>query len=432
MKFLIISTVLVLLISGSNGRSCRCRNKDFIDEDPVLPKMNDIHVPRDPEGENKVTKTPVPDVVPIGPELVVELEPEVVVTPDEIKDDHTRLNVVNSCSFPIALGFTGSDKNTEIVNGKCIGKNLIPNEKGTRCFFHLEGMPKTIESDKSWSIELDSVTPDDDHIISGNVWASRVDQMESHCPMGTCPPWVGPRAGLTKAEFTFSTTKTDYYDISNIEAISIPTSMYPLGVTQDLSDYYENGSPGKGVCEWNFEVPGDLEKYMTWVVDPTGQSCESKKDCPTGEVCGVTFSTSPPTPGMCGTLNGIASAHLLCISGLKEGPFECDRYGDAISCMGEYSRHSGYTPGLTQGTTVAGCPDWESMGINAPPKFPCVVSDEMWTEQSLPFLKVTKNVCPNGYVFCFDDSTSLYTSKTAKEYVIEFCPDDSESKFFGS
>ena len=98
--------------------------------------------------------------------------------------------------------------------------------------------------------------------------------------------------------------------------------------------------------------------------------------------------------------------------------------------MGEYSKNSGYTPGLVQGTTVCGCADWESMGIDAPPKFPCIVSDPMWEDKSLPFLKFIKKGCSNAYVWAFDDSSSLFTSES-QEYTIEFCPEDSEANLFG-
>lgn len=430
---LFVPLLAIALIYGADGRSCQCKNKNLFQNDPVLPKSSITHVPGDPEETGKIKPTPEPDEVKADPDMIIDLKPNdpSYDRKSGIKEGFKRLGFLNSCSFPVALGFTGSDKQAQIVDGKCIGENLIVNDRGDRCFFYLKDMPKTLESAESWFIDLTSVTPGDDHIMSANSWACRVDQMESHCPMGSCPPWVGPRAGLTKAEFTLSTTKSDFYDISNIEAISIPTTMYPADVEQNLNDYYENGFPGSGVCEWELDIPSNLEKYMTWIIDPTGQSCETRDDCPQGERCGVTFSTSPPTFGQCGTFNGIASAHLLCISGVQNNLLDCERYGDAISCMGEYSRNSGYTPGVQEGATVCGCPDWESMGINAPPKFPCMVSDEMWTEKSLPFLKVLKDVCPNSYVFAYDDATSTFTSDDAKEYVIEFCPGDSETNFFG-
>ena len=415
----------ILCVSGVNGRSCQCRAT--LPGLPILPTVEAgaDHVPVDPG--DPIVKTPDPKEVRVSPELVIDFVPKASEIDIDIQDGFKRLNVVNSCSFSVALGVTGSDK-SRTVNGKCVGENIVPNESKNTCFFYLKGIPETLEPGGKWSIDLGPVTQEDDHIFSGNVWASRTDQMESHCPGGPCPVYVGPRAGLTKAEFTLSTTMTDYYDVSNIEAVLIPTSMYPVGVEQDPNDFYTNGVAGGG--EWDFNVPSELEKYMVWVIDLNGETCETQADCSPGSRCGVTFTTSPPTFGQCGTFNGYSTAHLACISGAEVGPFECDKYGDAISCMRRYSQHSGYTPGLTRGTPVCGCPDWITLGIHAPPKFPCVISDDIWTKNSLPFLEFLKMGCPSAYTFAFDDATSLFTSNDAREYTVEFCPGDSENKFF--
>lgn len=252
--------------------------------------------------------------------------------------------------------------------------------------------------------------------------------MELACPSGKCTPWVGPRGAVTKAEFTFSKSGIDYFDISIVEGANIPISMYPSDVLPDPNDRYMCGVAGG--CPWDFDPEPEIKKYVTQIDKSTkveNVECDKDTDCSSGEVCGATFDKSPPTYGVCGTFNGYASAHVSCLSGSTGAPFFCEDNSDVISCMKDYNL-SGYNQ--PPGTKVCGCIDWLEMGIDAPTHVPCETTDKNWEEKSLPFLKFLKKGCPLSYSYAFGDFTSTITCSTSRVYTIEFCPNDSEKKFF--
>lgn len=354
---------------------------------------------------------------------VVASKPSVKFEPDvEIEGGSKRVIIKNSCSFDVEVGVTGSAEESPNGspngNGSVCPRNQIDNGNGV-CFWDLEP-PDVLKSGKDWYVDL---TSDTDHLISGNVWGVREGFMKDVCPSGKCDPWVGPKGGITKAEFTLSKDGTDYFDVSIIEGVNLPISMYPMDGTPDPEDRYTCGVAGG--CTWDFDPGPDLEKYVTLVNDPGGV-CDTSADCD-NLVCGATFDTSPPTYGVCGEFNGYASAHLSCIAGSIGPPFFCESNHEVISCMGDYSL-SGYNQPV--GTKVCGCPDWESMGIDAPPIAACSTSDKDWEEKSLPFLIFLKQGCPMAYEFAYSDMTSTVICSTAKVYTIEFCPDDAEGSFF--
>lgn len=347
-------------------------------------------------------------------------EPSLSVGPSH---DGKEISIVNSCSFDVELGVTGSDKGPS-NQGVC-AENQIDNGSG-RCFWFLKDHPKTLQSGRKWSIKLDS---ENEHVFSGHIWGVKQGSMELSCPSGECHPWVGPRGAVTKAEFTLSKSGTDFFDTSVIEGANIPLAMYPIDVETDPNDRYKCGVAGE--CRWKFDPEPELKKYVTQVVvDPSRQKmCDKDSECSSGETCGATFGQSPPNYGVCGTFNGYASAHMSCVSASIGAPFFCEENSDVISCMGDYNL-SGYNQ--PKGTKVCGCPDWEEFGIDAPTHVPCETTDKNWEEKSLPFLKFLKKGCPMAYVFAYDDMSSTITCSTSTRYRIEFCPKDSEKSFFGN
>lgn len=391
-------------LRGIQSRHCECRSSEF---------LNLVNL------RNASTSHKKEVVTGLGPELRV-------FDPEEGQDTEVskHLEIKNSCSFPIYLGMTGSEKGPAVFE-KC-GIHQLNNGRG-RCFWFFENVPSTLEGGEKWEIALRS---SDDHVFSGNVWGIRkIDQlMEQACSPTGCTPWIGPRGAVTKAEFTFSKSKNDYYDISIIEGANIPMAMYPAKVVEDDKDgdIYNCGIAGG--CKWSFE-PEDLFRiHVTEVIPAIPESkCENDSDCEGDLTCGSTFHESLPKYGVCGEFNGYASAHVNCNSGSTGAPFFCEKHHDVISCMGKYHL-SGYNQ--PHGTTVCGCPDWESMGIDAPSTVPCQATDENWEKNSLPFLVFLKKGCPNAYEFAYSDMTSTFICSTSPKYVIEFCPGDSESLFF--
>lgn len=333
-------------------------------------------------------------------------------------EGHKRLTVLNSCSFDISTGMTGSDEDPSY--GSQCPKFQKDNGNG-RCFWSLD-TPDVLKSGEEWSVDMTSET---DHVISGNIYATKVEYMKDSCPSGRCHSWVGPMGAISRAEFTISREGVDYFDISIIEGANLPVQMYPNDREVDPEDRYMCGTAGSG--SWDFKPGDDLAKFVTMVKNPTNE-CEISTDCDSSLVCGASFETSPPIYGLCGEFHGIASAHLNCVAGSTGPPFFCEANHDVLSCMGEYSL-SGYNS--PPGSTVCGCSKWEKdYDIPAPPIAPCITSDKYWEEKSLPFLLFLKTACPLCYTYAYDDFSSTVTCGDSKSYTIEFCPGDTESSFF--
>lgn len=394
-------TLLLSLRVVVESRNCQCRARESLqvqveDKRPDSGKASDSGKARD----SKAGGDPVIEFVPVVP----------------VSSKH--LNIVNSCSFAVDLGVTGSDKGPS-THGTC-PDNQTDNGKG-RCFWYLKSLPDTLNPGEGWDVALDSK---DEHVFSGNVWGVKTGLMTSACPSGKCSPWVGARGAVTKAEFTFSKTGADFFDISIIEGANIPLAMYPLDAKPDPDDPYRCAVAGG--CTWTFDPEPDLKKYVTQVIPHTEEKrCENDSECLGSGVCGATFE-SPPNYGVCGSFNGYASAHVSCLSGSTGPPFFCEDNSDVISCMGDYNL-SGYNQ--PPGTKVCGCADWVNIGIDAPTHVPCETTDKNWEEKSLPFLKFLKRGCPLSYGYAFDDMSSTVTCASAA-YRIEFCPNDSEQNFY--
>ena len=404
------------------SRNCVCRGKDEFNDvlkgkrnpDTAGIPVTDITVPypeiqKTPETEKPETEKPE---TPGVPRFSIDINPG--------KVSSKELVVKNSCSFDISVGMTGSD------NGPSEGEECPEYQKyngNGRCFWYLN-TPDLLKPKEDWSVKLNTKG---DHLISGTIWGTKADLMKESCPSGKCESWIGPVGAITKAEFTLSRSKTDFMDVSIIEGANIPMNMYPNDSDVDPEDRYDCGIPGTG--SWDFQPGNDLEKYVTMVTNvENAESCEIKDDCPGNLVCGSSFSTRPPIHGICGDFQGVSTAHFNCIAGSSSAPFFCESESEPISCQGIYSA-SGYNSPI--GSTVCGCPDWESLGIDAPPVAPCTTSDKRWEEKSLPFLIFLKKACPLCYSFAYDDMSSTVVCERSKKYTIEFCPDDTEKIFFG-
>lgn len=306
------------------GRNCQCRSKvpvnrvgegERVGQTTILGAATGparIHLPgKEVSGETKDIPT----------------EPFV-----EIFAKTKNLEIINSCSFEVLLGVTGSDKSTLSTSTSPGGlecpENQIHNGNG-HCFWYMEGLPESLKSGEKWVFSLES---DDDHLFSGNVWGVKRGKMEKSCPSGVCHAWVGPRGAITKAEFTLSKSGTDYYDVSIIEGANIPMAMYPLGLVTNDKDRYDCGIAGG--CLWKFDPQANLRKFVTQVEllsTTPGKSCDETSDCEVGERCGSVFDSVPPNYGVCGAFNGYVSAHANCLTGSNGSPFFCKENANVIS-----------------------------------------------------------------------------------------------------
>lgn len=334
-------------------------------------------------------------------------------------DYSKSIRIINSCSFDLRLGFTGGFAGNTI-DGKCSDLNKSPDRD--RCFHYLNDYPKNLKSDEEWYTEIHST---DDIVTSGNIWATVEDMYDFSCYQGDCKPWVGPTGPITKAEFTLvNYPGIDYYDISSIEGANIPVSMYPIDGQKTDDPFWCEVS---GSCEWKYDLEEENMVYYL-VSDASGSKCKNQWDCKSDEVCGSSFSGSYQV-GICGKHVGYASAHVHCMAGSTLKPFECEKYKDVIGCSGDYSL-SGYSQ---ESGKVCGCMDEEDYlkyDIELNSSHRCKSKDLVWLEKSLPFILHLKRGCSDAYNYAFSDFSSTYVCKDTKDYVIEFCRNDSENNFF--
>ncbi|CAM9887997.1 unnamed protein product, partial [Choristocarpus tenellus] len=358
---------------------------------------------------------------------------------------------VGSTGGRITFG-TGTDYTSKSLcdqHGSSGSYNYGPN--GIGCYWTLpprsdgDGNNRVLHSGEKAVYEL--YETDIDVRWSGTIWASTGCDEALGCLTGVChnskdnyicPPYVGPSGPTTKAEFTLSNGGTwDYYDVSNIDGINLPMEIKPDNPIfpekySTNHDMYQCGNPGGSEsdtglsgCSWSFEytvdgIEGDLSQYLR-MVHPVVNGTESV-ECEDDDVCssfGAGICGVHPQrwangayrggvqKGSCGKHVAWVSAGGACAGGWTEGefpddfPFYCGtpmNYGvkaTLIGCKGHdgYSQysHSGYTPGAS--STSCGCPDWEALGIVAPPISPCNGKNPEWEEYMLPWATHTKKGC---------------------------------------
>jgi len=271
-----------------------------------------------------------------------------------------------------------------------------------------------------------------------------------------CPNGVGPQGPTTLAEFTFSPTGVDFYDISVINGVNVPVSMGPVGGATDSANPYTCATAGADVasatglpaCSWQFDPttlqlaggPTD-ESTLLRAVAPGGGTCMSDGDCGGGQHCGRELRFGVTTANqVCGAPIGWWTADELCIytNDALGAPLSCTQAvpgqgqnADLYGCNGANPTSCYAT---TASATCCGCPAWASNGtpLQPAPGFTCHGTNPAWTSVAEPWSAFLKNACPTAYSFPFDDATSTFTcSATANPtttnpnstaYKITFCP----------
>jgi len=297
---------------------------------------------------------------------------------------------------------------------------------------------------------------------SGNIYAAAgCDKNGNNCTTGMCPQSVngksslvpcpsgtGPQGTVTLAEFTFSSTGADFYDISVINGVNVPISMAPASVTSQpgANAYFcriagsTAASPtGLQACTWRFQPPPGERRFLA-AVAPGGAPCPPSGRCVgTGEVCGLPVhqGTTTDLPLTCGKQVGWWTADEVCAVGNNAfgAPFNCSspvagqgQQVNLYACNGANAT-SCFQP--NPGPSCCGCPNWTVNNQPLITSMSCNRKNPSWASIAQPFAAFVKNACPTAYSFPFDDATSTFTCNTPNvsptepnqmNYTITFCP----------
>jgi Thaumatin family len=394
------------------------------------------------------------------------------------------ITVVSQCDQNVAVGVNGGYVQECAADGSCPqGTTCLATRNPPGCFWAFpvpvagsgvlsKGMSATYVLDAPPIQYTVASGPQKGQTFpvkwSGNVYASTHCAADgTSCQTGVCsvstngqasvepcPNGVGPQGPTTLAEFTFSPTGVDFYDISIINGVNVPISMAPVGGAANQANPYTCGvaggevaSAGLSACTWHFDPTVSVNAVETdqstllRVVAPGSTMCSSDEDCASGQLCGRELRYGVVTANqVCGAPIGWWTADELCI-------YTTNGMGAPISCSAAVSGQgtnadlygcNGANPTScyqqSPPATCCGCPSWASDGtpLPTPVGFTCNGTNDAWTSVAEPWAGFLKNACPTAYSFPFDDATSTFTcSATASPsasnpnstgYTITLCP----------
>lgn len=310
---------------------------------------------------------------------------------------------------------------------------------------------------------------------------------------GVCSLGVGFQQPATQAEPTFITYATgtvptlypDAYDVTTINGVNVPMSMYPTGASTPTVG---NNPYTCGFAGYNAAVPssgGDSTNTIgasSWTVStyapnvayryvvPSSSSitrCTTDGDCSSGQYCGLSYvsesigSTAAPGSGylVCGAFAGWFTADQICgtnnefttaidKNGSTVENFQCNSspisgpgtMTNLYQCNGDYA-NSCYSAGAV--SSCCGCANWNSDGTlvqvptNTSYVAACVAQNSSWTgsfnsinqPQVYDTVLFLKRSCPSCYVYPFDDASSSFTCtngtttvNNTEGYTVEYCP----------
>ncbi len=246
---------------------------------------------------------------------------------------------------------------------------------------------------------------------------------------GNCQSDNTKGAPASLLEFTFK-NDNDWYDVSYINGINVPMSMYPV---DDISNNYDASNP------YRCRAAG-------------ADSCSATKACTkTGQVCGQTLKTvmDRKTTLQCGYRLGYWTYAQFCAapstvkdaSGYINADLGVDCNNQTNYAYALCKNQAGMTdtgPGrscfnsntTSSGQTCCGYESWKVGGkTQLMAKGDSAVAGAVtttWTTEILPNLKNVKEGCPLAYSFQFDDPYSTFTCATTNalnkvNYQIDLC-----------
>lgn len=364
-------------------------------------------------------------------------------------------NVINQCPFPVWFSFNGSqtaNKNggdTCASNADCASGSVC-NTANKHCYFApptpANGQYKLTANGGTNTVTIPIYGNTDSKIWTGRA-AGRTNCTSSGCETGDCsggegqcPLGKGFKQPLTIAEFSLNKTKSDFYDISAVNGLSIPVEMAALNPVLDQSPYH-CANPGgvipvtkTGSCSWDMLTPSnDFRRVASG-----GNACSIDADCSAPAVCGISINSgTPKLRKTCGKLLGYFTPDEICGQQKDYGaPFYCAQTlpppQQNLTLYHLYKCNtidSCYKSGALN--TCCGCVNWDQIGIGVPPApltQQCVNKNPTWINEALPKLSWIKKACPTVYVYPYDDPSSTFTCKNLKNnvnsvnYAITFCP----------
>jgi hypothetical protein len=373
------------------------------------------------------------------------------------------INFVNNCTYPVWFGLSGGGAQSKLTGTLCnsdsdcyAGSGCFQTGTIKQCFWinpqPSNGNYQLAENGGTSQVTIPIYNDGMQFIWSGvisgrtNCTATSCETADCGGGTGACLPSQGFAQPATQAEFTFSLSALDFYDVEIINGVTVPISISPNLTAAEKAKYkdsnpYSCGSPGAmtpsspllGACTWKFTPPSNDYRWVT----QGGTACSVDTNCHSPSVCGVSFNpgNSSLFQKTCGTLIGYWTADQICGIDRNYGaPFNCSQsipqdnftLWNLYACIGNSSCYA-----AAAGTDCCGCVNWDRIGITVPPSpytQQCVNVNPYWTTYSQPTLTWLKSACPTAYVYPFDDLSSTFTCSNVQNnintmnYTITYCP----------
>lgn len=294
-----------------------------------------------------------------------------------------------------------------------------------------------------------------------------------------------PTSPSTRLEYTFLNSGTDYYDVSYINGVNVPSVMAPKfltnmnitwnknayyctpagGTEADLLQAYKKSDKNTSLAlqgfgsslDWNKTIDANTSMLgFNYVTFEQNQTCSPSQQCPTGQTCGLNYANvlAGSAQTTCGYRAGYWTYAQFCSVNTKNG-YKNDTLG--VDCNSSKKKsyslckpfndndYSGTGPARScfnanqtvSGNTCCGYAYWEHNSSKMPMTSEAnqtIIKDvntTYWTDKILPSVKFVKKGAMLAYSYQYDDPFSTFqcayttpNSKTqnATSYKITLCP----------
>jgi hypothetical protein len=371
------------------------------------------------------------------------------------------ITFVNNCTHPVWFGFSGGSAPSKLTGTTCnttddcyAGAKCTQTGAIKQCFWN-NPQPANGNFQLAANGGTNSVTipmlPNNDNIFWTGAVAGRTNCTSGTCQSGdcgtggnSCNAGQGFIPPATQAEFSFSTSNVDFYDVEVINGFNVPIKISTnLTIAPDTAHPYICGSPGAvkpsspllGGCSWQFAPPSNDYRW----VQNGGNACSLDSDCAAPTVCGLSFNpgNTQLLKKTCGAQIGYWTANQVCgIQSDYGAPFNCKSplpspennltMWNLYSCADVGSCYQN-----NASETCCGCTNWDQVGVTvpaAPYTQQCTNTNLYWKSLIQPTLKWLKQACPTAYTYPYDDMSSTFVCSVMQNnmnttnYTITYCP----------